>query len=132
MREPPSSGLADLPRLLNRFVEQVLRLFETQIALVRTEVREAVGSYTKSLLRIAISAVVGLLGFVLVNVALVLWLDTYMQNLALSFGLVGGCYLVVGGILGYVAVQRMRAAPISLPDSRRELERDKNWVKSAS
>jgi uncharacterized membrane protein YqjE len=131
VRVPPSSALTDLPRLLNRFVEQVLQLLETQIALLKTEIRESVDSYTKNLVRVVIAGVVGLLGFLLFNVAIALWLDTFMRNPALSFAMVGGFYLVIGGGLGYAAVSRLRTAPVSLPDSRREIERDKNWLKSA-
>ena len=127
--EPPSSVLADLPRLLNRFVEQVLQLLEAQFALARSEIREAVHSYVGRLARVAAAGVVGLVGFTLLNVGVVLWLDAYVQNRALSFALVGAAYLVLGGVVATGAARRLGEGRV-LVDTKRELERDKQWIKS--
>jgi len=132
MHESSSSTLTDLPKLLNRFVEQVLQLLETQFALFKAEVRDGVRSYGKNLTRTAVAGIVAVMGFALLNVGVALWLNALLQNLALSFALVGGAYFVLGSAVALVAVRKLSGQPAVLAESKRELERDKQWIKSGT
>ena len=128
-REGDASMLSDLPRLLNRFIEQVLQLLETQFALFKAEIRDTGRAYVKSGVRIAIGVAGALVGFALLSVGIALGLAGLFGSTALSFAVVGIFYLLVAGGVAYAAARKLSVRP-ALTDTKRELERDKQWIKS--
>jgi uncharacterized membrane protein YqjE len=74
---------------------------------------------------------VALLGFALLNVAVVLWLDLTVRSLAASFAIVGFVDLVIGSIGAFLAAKRFGAQRL-FRESKRELERDKEWIRTES
>jgi uncharacterized membrane protein YqjE len=123
------SALSQLPALLKRFCDQFLKLFETQLTLFKTELKGAVRVYTKHLILTMASGLVAAVGFSFLSIGLALWVDRYINNLAISFGCVGGAYLTIG-VTALAAARRMtRQAPV-LNQTREELERDQQWIKT--
>jgi uncharacterized membrane protein YqjE len=58
------------------------------------------------------------------------WINGNINNLAVSFGYVGGAYLIIGIISALAAVRRMtHHQPPVLNQTREELEKDQQWIK---
>jgi len=124
------SSLSQLPALLKRFCDQSLKLFETQLALFKTELKGAVRIYAKHLILTMSAALVTAVGFSFLSIGLAFWVNEYINNLAISFGCVGGAYLVIGVIAALAAVRSMTHQPPVLNQTLEELERDQQWIKT--
>ena len=127
---PESSSFSQLPSLLKRFFDQFLTLFDTQLALFKAELKGGVKIYARQVIFTTASALVALVGFSFVSIGLAFWVNRYFNNLAISFGCVGGAYLIIGVISALAAVRRMTHQPPVLNQTRVELERDQQWIKT--
>ena len=86
---------------------------------------------------IVAGAVVALIGFALLNVAIAFLISMVFESVhisqaaryALGFVITAGLYLVVGGIVILKAKNRMAKQGIVPPKTATELERDKEWLK---
>ena len=98
--QPHSSSLSQLASLLKRFFDQFGNLFDTQVALFKAELKEAVRIYARPLFLAVTSVLVTLIGFSLLSLGLglVFWVNGHIHNLAISFGCVGGAYLTIGAL----------------------------------
>lgn len=124
------SSRSKLPSLFNRFCDQFLRLFDSQITLFRSELKGAVKIYSKHLFLTISSALVACAGFSFVSIGLVLWANMYINNLAISFGCVGGAYLTLGVLSALAAIKRINNQPPIFSQTRQELESDLQWIKT--
>lgn len=88
--EPESSSLSQLPSLFKRFFDQFLKLFATQVALFIAELKVGVKTYARHLILTTSSVLVALVGFSFLSIGLVFWANGHINNLAISFGCVGG------------------------------------------
>jgi uncharacterized membrane protein YqjE len=125
-----SSSLSQLPSLFKRFLDQVLKLFDTQLALFKAELKGGVKIYARHVILTISSALVALVGFSLVSIGLAFWVNAHINNLAISFGGVGGAYLTIGVISALAAVRRMTHQPPVLNRTVEQLERDQQWIKT--
>ncbi len=96
-KETSRPGLADLPRLFRSIVDSGIELATARVELIQAEIREEAELRLRRLPNIIIPAVFLLLGFGLLNVALVAWLAEAIGLTASAFSL-AGLYLVIGGI----------------------------------
>ena len=124
------SSRSQLPSLFNRFGDQLLRLFDTHLALFKAELKGAVKIYSKHFILTIASALVALVGFSFLSIGLVLWLNGHINNAAISFGCVGGAYLIIGVLSALAAVRRMTNQPPVFNQTLEELERDQQWIKT--
>jgi uncharacterized membrane protein YqjE len=124
-----SSSLSQLPTLFKRFFDQSLKLLDTQLALFKVELKEAVKSYTRHLILTISSALVALVGFSFLSLGLVFWIDGRINNLVISFGWVGGAYLIIGVLSTLAAARRITNQPPVLNQTLEELEKDEQWIK---
>src|ERR1043165_7904234 len=108
-----------LPTLFSRLGDDVMQLFNSQLALFKMEIKEEANAYARGITMIAIGAVVAIIGFALLNVAI-----------ALGFVVTGGFYVLVGAIL--VMLMKSRLAKQELVPTRTvaELRKDKQWLKN--
>jgi hypothetical protein len=90
-------GLDDVPRLLKSILERAIEVGNARLDLVRAEILEEVQRRTRRLPHIIIPAVFLLLGFALLNVALVSWLAEAIGTTASAFSL-AGLYLLIGAV----------------------------------
>ena len=67
----PHSEIENLPGLFTRLGDDVMRLFDTKFSLLKVEVKEDVNAFLRGTILIAAGAVVAVIGFALVNVALI-------------------------------------------------------------
>jgi uncharacterized membrane protein YqjE len=124
------SSLAQLPSLFMRFVDQFLKLFDIQLALFKSELKEAVKIRTKPLILTAVCAIVASAGFAFLSIGLVFWVNSTLNNLAISFGSVGGAYLIIGSISALALVKKMMNQPAAFNQTREELGRNQQWIKT--
>jgi uncharacterized membrane protein YqjE len=127
-----------LPTLLGRLGDDVVQLVNSQFALFKVEIKEDVNAYVRGAITIALGAVVALIGFALLNVALAFGVSTLFAgaNLsepatyALGFVVTGVFYLLVGGIVVMAIKSRLAKQDFVPTRSVEELRKDKEWLKN--
>ncbi len=129
---PPhaESSRSQLPSLFNRFGDQLLRLFDTHLALFKAEFKGAVKIYAKHLILTISAALVAMVGFFFLSVGLVLWVDAHINNVGISFGCVGGAYLTIGVLTALAAARRVTNQAPVFNQTLEELESDQQWIKT--
>ena len=96
-----------LPNLFSRLGDDVMQLFNSQLALFKVEIKEEANAYARGVTMIAIGAVIATVGFALLNVAIAFAVSTLFAqanfsqpaSYALGFVVTGGFYLLVGAIV---------------------------------
>ena len=134
----PRGELENIPGLLSRLGEDVTELLDTKLSLLKVEVKEDVQSYIRGGVMIAVGAVVALVGFALVNVAVAFGVSTLFADAnlsqparyALGFVITGGAYLLIGGITVLAMKSRLAKQDIVPNRSLDELRKDKQWLKN--
>ena len=136
--ELPTRPDENLPTLFGRLGDDVMELFNSQLALFKVEIKEEANAYARGITMIAIGAVVAIIGFALLNVAIAFGVSTLFAqanfsqpaSYALGFVVTGGFYVLVGAIL--VMLMKSRLAKQELVPTRTvaELRKDKQWLKN--
>jgi len=127
-----------LPSLFGRLGDDVMQLFNSQLALFKVEIKEEASVYARNVTMIAIGAVIATVGFALLNVAIAFAVSTLFAkanfsqpaSYALGFVVTGGFYVLVGAIV--VMLMKNRLAKHDLVPQRtvQELRKDKQWLKN--
>ena len=127
-----------LPTLFSRLGDDVMELFNSQLALFKVEIKEEAGAYARGVTMIAVGAVIAVIGFALLNVAIAFAVSTLFAqanfsqpaSFALGFVVTGAFYLLVGAIV--VMLMKSRLAKQELVPQRtvQELRKDKQWLKN--
>jgi len=130
--------IEQLPTLFTKLGDDVVQLFNSQFALFRVEIKEEANAFARGAIMITVGAVIGVIGFALLNVALAFGVSTLFAqanfsqpaSYALGFVATGVFYLIVGTVL--VAAIRSRLAKQQLVPKRTvaELRKDKEWLKN--
>ena len=132
------SEIEQLPTLFSKLGDDVMQLFNSQLALFKVEIKEEANAVVRHAVVLALGAIIGSIGFALLNVAAAFAVSTLFAqanlsqpaSYALGFVVTGVFYLIVGGII--VAVIRSRMAKQQLVPRRTvtELRKDKEWLKN--
>ena len=122
-----SLPLSRLPALLEKLSESIASFFDAKLALFRKEVWDQGHSLLRRVIGIGAGVVLALLGFIVLTAGLVLKLDEAVQSPAFSCFIVGGLYLAVGLVATAIMAKRSSAP---LEKTRKELEKDKQWIKT--
>jgi uncharacterized membrane protein YqjE len=127
-----------LPTLFSRLGDDVMQLFNSQLTLFKVEIKEEANAYLRGAIMIGLGAVVALIGFALLNVAVAFGVSTLFAqsnfsqaaSYALGFVITGIFYLLVGAIV--VTAIKSRLAKQDLVPNRtvEELRKDKQWLKN--
>jgi uncharacterized membrane protein YqjE len=127
-----------LPTLFSRLGDDVMELFNSQLALFKVEIKEEANAYARGVSMIAVGAVIAVIGFALLNVAIAFAVSTLFAqanfsqpaSYALGFVVTGAFYLLVGAIV--VMLMKSRLAKQELVPQRtvQELRKDKQWLKN--
>ena len=139
----PAVDLENLPALLGRLGDDVMRLVDTKLSLVKVELKEDAAFYARNGAFTAVGAMVALIGFALVNVAVAFFISNFFASGAattaerftptsygLGFLITGVIYVVIGGLIVLVMKNRLAAynpAPTTTLD---EIRKDKQWLKN--
>ena len=129
--------IENLPVLITRLGNDVSQLFDTQMSLLKVEVKEDVGAFLRAGVGIAIAAIIALMGFALASIAAARGISILLANTNLSqpgrdslgFVIVGAAYLITGTIAALI--MKGRIAKQSLVPNRtvEEFRKDKEWLK---
>jgi len=126
-------GSDTLPALFGRMADDLGELFDAKLALLKIELREEMESYLRGAVSIVIGAVLALMGFALVNVAVAFLIASLFENTSLSqparygvgFGVAALVYLVLGAVLIVVSKNKLARQQLVPPRTVEELKRDK-------
>ncbi len=139
---PAGSDIENLPALLGRLGDHVMQLVDTKLSLIKVELKEDASFYARSGAFAAVGAGVALVGLALVNVAIAFFISSFFGNDAapvekygptaygLGFLITGLVYLVIGGVIAYLMVNRMSGYNPAPTTSLEEIRKDKQWLKN--
>ena len=127
-----------LPTLFSRLGDDVMQLFNSQLALFKVEIKEEASAYARGITGIAIGAVVAVVGFALLNVAIAFAVSTLFAqanfsqpaSYALGFVVTGAFYVLVGAILVMLMKNRLGKQELVPQRTVAELRKDKQWLKN--
>jgi uncharacterized membrane protein YqjE len=127
-----------LPGLVSRLGDDVMQLFNSQLALFKVEIKEEVNTYARGIAMIATGAVIATVGFALLNVAIAFAVSTLFAqanfsqpaSYALGFVVTGAFYVLVGGILALAMKSRLAKQTLVPERTVEELRKDKQWLKN--
>src|SRR5215210_4656426 len=130
----PQTDLESLPTLFGRLGDDVMRLLDTKLSLLKVEVKEDADAYVRAGVMIGMGGIIAAVGFALVNIALALFVATLLPyerpvNYALGFVITGVLYLIIGGIIIIAMKNRLAKRDIVPNRSVDELRKDKQWLK---
>src|SRR5215212_1278666 len=128
----------NLPGLFSRLGDDVMQLFNSQLALFKVEIKEEATTYARGITGIAIGAVIATVGFALLNVAIAFAVSTLFAqanfsqpaSYALGFVVTGGFYLLVGAIVVMLMKNRLSKQDLVPERTVQELRKDKQWLKN--
>jgi uncharacterized membrane protein YqjE len=127
----------NLTTLFSRLTDDVTELFDAKLELLKTELKEEVSTYVGGASMILAGAVVGVVGFALLNVGIAFFVSMLFDSADLSpavryglgFIVTAFLYLVIGVIIILVAKNRLAKQRIIPKRSAIELKRDKQWLR---
>jgi uncharacterized membrane protein YqjE len=122
---PPAGSLSTL-ELVRRLLQTASLLLKKEVELARAELKADLEAQLRMAKRLAIAAVLALLGINLLLVAAVFAMANVMPGwlAALALGVV---LLAVGGAVGLMAWRRRMSAPLAV--SRKHVKEDVEWAK---
>ena len=125
-----------LPALVGRLGDDVMKLLDTKLSLLKVEVKEDADAYIHAGVIMGIGGVIAAVGFALLNVAVALGVAALMPEdwsqaarYAVGFVVTGLVYLIIGGIIVMVMKNRMANRNPVPTRSVDELRKDKQWLK---
>jgi uncharacterized membrane protein YqjE len=134
----PTSEKPDqsLTTLFGRLTDDLTELFDAKLQLLKTELKEEMTSYAAGVSLIVGGAVIGLIGFAVLNVGIALFVSMLFNSADLSpavryglgFIITALFYLVLGAVVILVAKGRLAKQRIVPERSALELKRDKQWL----
>jgi uncharacterized membrane protein YqjE len=127
-----------LPGLFSRLGDDVMDLFNSQLALFKVEIKEEASAYARGVSMIAVGAVIAVVGFALLNVAIAFAVSTLFAqanfsqpaSYALGFVVTGAFYLLVGGVVVLLMKNRLARQELVPQRTVAELRKDKQWLKN--
>jgi len=132
---PAQADIESLPALFGRLGDDVMKLLDTKLSLVKVELKEDATVYARGGAMIGVGAVLATVGLALLNVAIAFFISTLFTyhpplNYALGFLITSVVYLVVGGLI-MITMKKRLAARSPVPNrSLEELRKDKQWLKN--
>ena len=128
----------NLPTLFSRLGDDVMDLFNSQLALFKVEIKEEAQAYARNITMIGVGAVIAIVGFALLNVAIAFAVSTLFAqanfsqpaSFALGFVVTGGFYVLVGAIVVLLMKNRLARQDLVPQRTVAELRKDKQWLKN--
>lgn len=131
-----ATELDQLPSLFTRLGDDVMKLLDTKLSLLKVELSEDVNAYVRGAVLIGVGGFIAAVGFALLNIALALAVSALMpadwqqaSRYAVGFVATGVLYLIIGGIIVMVMKNRLARQDLVPNRSVEELRKDKEWLK---
>lgn len=140
----PQSDIEQLPTLFGRLGDDVMRLVDTKLSLIKVELKEDASFYARNAAFTVVGAMVALIGFALANVAVAFFIANLFANDApgavaqkfgptsygLGFLITGIVYLVIGVVVVLVAKNKLAKHNPAPTATLEEIRKDKQWLKN--
>jgi uncharacterized membrane protein YqjE len=140
----PQAEIEQLPTLFGRLGDDVMRLVDTKLSLIKVELKEDASFYARNGAFTAVGAMVALIGFALVNVAAAFFIANFFGSDApgvaaqrfgptsygLGFLITGVAYIVVGLVIVFVMKSKLANHNPAPATSIEEIRKDKQWLKN--
>jgi uncharacterized membrane protein YqjE len=125
-----------LTTLFSRLTDDLTEFVEVRLQLLKTELKEEASSYAGGASLILGGAVIGIIGFALLNAGMAFLVSTLFNSADLSpavryglgFVITALLYLIIGTIVILVAKSRLAKQRMIPKRSALELKRDKRWL----
>jgi Protein of unknown function (DUF1469). len=136
---PPTreAGGEGVSALLGRIGDDLTRLVEAKLGLLKIEIGEDIRAYARGGAGIGVGSVIVVAGFGLLNIGIgflvsALFEGTHLSpsiKYSLGFIITGALYLLLGGAVVIVYKTRLAERGIMPERSLAELQKDKQWLK---
>ena len=127
-RADPGEGRESFGELLSQLANNSAALVRDEIALAKQEMSEKVSSFRSGVVTIAVGGVVALLGILALVAAAIIGLAHYMDA-GLAALIVGVVFALIGGIIAFVGMGRLKRTSLKPEQTMETLEEDKEWLK---
>ena len=131
------TDIETLPGLFGRLGDDVMRLLDAKLGLLKVELKEEAASYGRATALLAVGGMIAAVGFALLNVAIAffaarLFFESFTPpvSYALGFLVTGALYLLVGGAVALAMKGRLASHSAAPERSLEELRKDKQWLKN--
>ena len=126
-----------LTALFSRLTDDLTELFDAKLELLKTELKEEMTSYAGGASLIVGGAVVGVIGFALLNAGIAFFVSMLFDSADLShavryglgFVITALLYLVIGTIIILVGKSRLAKQRLIPKRSALELKHDEQWLR---
>ncbi len=131
-----NADIEGLPVLFGRLGDDVVKLLDTKLSLLKVELQEDAAVYARGGAMIGAGAGVALIGLSLALVAIAFFVSYLLPientslRYAVGFLITGALFLIVGGILVVVFKNRLTARNPVPNRSVDEIRKDKQWLKN--
>ena len=124
-----NGGRPSTPALFADALAQMTSLFETEIRLVRTELSEKISAAVRAVVIIAVAAILLIVGLFILLFGVVQLVIFFGIVAWLAYFIVGGVFIVVGGLALFIALRRLSAGNLMPKRSLSQLGKDAHVVK---
>jgi O-antigen/teichoic acid export membrane protein len=128
---PPEKPLA---QVLNEFKDEIKEFAATRIGILRAEMQEKMNAASTALPAIAVGAILALFAAVFLSVALVAIVAMALGGgagaWAAAFAIVGGAFLLIGGLAISYGVSKLKARSLKPERTLRILKQDQIWLQN--
>lgn len=116
---------------IDDLTDGVSRLVRQHFELARTEVRQEARQLATNLLVIAVFGAVALVGYGLLNLAVVFLFGAVWDFTAMAWATLALAVVNIGGagIAIALGARRLSDTEVGLPDTTEELQKDREWIK---
>lgn len=114
--------------LLGQLANNSAALVRDELALARQEMGEKVNSFRSGVVTVAIGAAVGLVAVLTLTAAAVIGL-AHVIDAGYAALIIGGIFAIVGGIMVFTGLNRLKQTSLKPEQTIETLEEDKEWLK---
>jgi uncharacterized membrane protein YqjE len=126
----PETTTPPLGELVKQLAQDSATLVRQEMALAKTELRQNLTSMAKDAAMIAVGGVIAAVGGLVLVAFLVILLGSVLGNYWLSALIVGGLFVLVGGVLIMTNLKKLKKEEVAPTRTIETLKEDKQWLQS--
>jgi uncharacterized membrane protein YqjE len=127
---PPRVTAAEpsLGDLVRQLAQDSTTLIRQEVALAKMEMRENVKTAARDMAMIAVGGAIAAVGGLVLTAFLVILLGSLLLNYWLSALIVGLLFLIIGGVLAWTNLNRLRTADMKPEHTIDSMNENKEWI----